>query len=39
MSDVTKLLRARHGIGRREPDDFTVTTQARQALAERRHAA
>jgi putative ABC transport system permease protein len=33
MSDVTKLLRARHGIGDEKPDDFTVTTQARQALA------
>ena len=33
MSDVTKLLRVRHGIGDERPDDFTVTTQARQALA------
>ncbi len=33
MSDVTKLLRVRHGIGDEKPDDFTVTTQARQALA------
>jgi putative ABC transport system permease protein len=33
MSEVTSLLRARHGIGDRNPDDFTVTTQARQALA------
>ena len=33
MSDVTKLLRARHNIGEEKPDDFTVTTQARQALA------
>jgi len=33
MGDVTKLLRARHGIGEDRPDDFTVTTQARQALA------
>src|SRR3989475_7628850 len=33
MSDVTKLLRARHKIGDDKPDDFTVTTQARQALA------
>jgi len=31
--DVTELLRARHGIDTRRPDDFTVTTQARQALA------
>ncbi len=31
--DVTELLRARHGIDVRRPDDFTVTTQARQALA------
>ena len=33
MSDVTKLLRARHKISDDKPDDFTVTTQARQALA------
>jgi len=33
MGDVTKLLRARHRIGDDKPDDFTVTTQARQALA------
>ena len=33
MSDVTNLLRARHQIGDKNPDDFTVTTQARQALA------
>jgi len=33
MNDVTKLLRARHGITDEKPDDFTVTTQARQALA------
>jgi len=33
MSDVTSLLRARHAIGEDKPDDFTVTTQARQALA------
>ena len=31
--DVTELLRARHGIDARRPDDFTVATQARQALA------
>jgi putative ABC transport system permease protein len=31
--DVTELLRARHGISVKNPDDFTVTTQARQALA------
>ncbi|MBI3490240.1 MAG: ABC transporter permease [Acidobacteria bacterium] len=31
--EVTELLRARHGIGVRNPDDFTVTTQAREALA------
>ncbi len=30
--DITALLRQRHGIGLRLPDDFTVTTQARQAL-------
>jgi ABC-type antimicrobial peptide transport system permease subunit len=33
MNDVTRLLRARHNIGDEKPDDFTVTTQARQALA------
>jgi putative ABC transport system permease protein len=33
MGEVTKLLRARHNIGENSPDDFTVTTQARQALA------
>src|SRR5256885_2514845 len=33
MSEVTRLLRVRHGIGDEKPDDFTVTTQARQALA------
>src|SRR5258705_7686678 len=33
MSDVTKLLRVRHKIGDDRPDDFTVTTQARQSLA------
>jgi len=33
MSAVTALLRARHGISDEKPDDFTVTTQARQALA------
>jgi putative ABC transport system permease protein len=33
MNDVTRLLRARHNIGEDKPDDFTVTTQARQALA------
>jgi putative ABC transport system permease protein len=31
--DVTELLRARHRIGTKDPDDFTVTTQARQSLA------
>jgi len=31
--DVTALLRARHGIGMKNPDDFTVSTQARQSLA------
>jgi putative ABC transport system permease protein len=31
--DVTDLLRARHGIGMKDPDDFTVGTQARQSLA------
>jgi putative ABC transport system permease protein len=33
MGEVTRLLRARHNIGDDRPDDFTVTTQARQALA------
>src|SRR3954471_6903921 len=31
--DVTELLRTRHGIGMKDPDDFTVATQARQSLA------
>jgi putative ABC transport system permease protein len=31
--EVTDLLRTRHGIGPAAPDDFTVATQARQALA------
>jgi len=31
--DVTALLRSRHGIGMKDPDDFTVATQARQSLA------
>jgi len=30
---ITELLRFRHNIGVANPDDFTVTTQARQALA------
>jgi putative ABC transport system permease protein len=30
--DVVKLLRQRHGIGESAPDDFTVSTQAQQAL-------
>jgi putative ABC transport system permease protein len=30
---ITDLLRVRHRIGPRTPDDFTVTNQARQALA------
>jgi putative ABC transport system permease protein len=33
MKEVTELLRARHKIAAEKPDDFTVTTQARQALA------
>jgi len=33
MKEVTDLLRARHKIGEKMPDDFTVSTQARQALA------
>lgn len=31
--DVTDLLRFRHNIGLKDPDDFTVATQARKALA------
>jgi putative ABC transport system permease protein len=31
--DVTELLRQRHGIGAKMPDDFTVNTQARQSLS------
>jgi putative ABC transport system permease protein len=31
--DLTELLRARHKIALNAPDDFTVATQARQALA------
>jgi putative ABC transport system permease protein len=31
--EVTDLLRYRHNIGLADPDDFTVATQARQALA------
>ena len=31
--EVTDMLRFRHNIGMKEPDDFTVTTQARKALA------
>ena len=31
--DITDLLRTRHGIGVQDPDDFTVATQARRALA------
>jgi putative ABC transport system permease protein len=33
MKEVSELLRQRHRIGPASPDDFTVTTQARQALA------
>jgi putative ABC transport system permease protein len=33
MNEVTNLLRVRHRIGSNNPDDFTVITQARQALA------
>jgi putative ABC transport system permease protein len=32
MNEVTGVLRTRHRIDARSPDDFTVTTQARQAL-------
>jgi putative ABC transport system permease protein len=31
--EITDLLRSRHGIGVKDPDDFSVTTQARRALA------
>jgi putative ABC transport system permease protein len=30
--DITKLLRKRHGIGDKDPDDFTIITQAAKAL-------
>ncbi|WP_416908378.1 MAG: ABC transporter permease [Polymorphobacter sp.] len=30
--EITKLLRARHDIGEKDPDDFVVTTMAKQAL-------
>jgi putative ABC transport system permease protein len=30
--EITKLLRARHGIGDNDPDDFTIITQATKAL-------
>jgi putative ABC transport system permease protein len=30
--DVTRLLRARHGLGLQDPDDFVVRTQARDAI-------
>jgi putative ABC transport system permease protein len=33
MNQVTLLLRSRHNISDAKPDDFTVSTQARQALA------
>ncbi|HEY2906998.1 MAG TPA: ABC transporter permease [Vicinamibacterales bacterium] len=33
MNEVTLLLRTRHNITDMKPDDFTVSTQARQALA------
>jgi putative ABC transport system permease protein len=31
-TDITKLLRARHALGPVDPDDFTVRTQARDAI-------
>jgi putative ABC transport system permease protein len=31
--EITELLRQRHRVGFKDPDDFTVTTQARRALA------
>ena len=30
--EITKLLRVRHGIGDKDPDDFTIITQAAKAL-------
>jgi putative ABC transport system permease protein len=30
--EITRLLRARHGIGDNDPDDFTIVTQAAKAL-------
>src|SRR5262245_2828239 len=30
--EITRLLRARHGIGDNDPDDFTIITQAAKAL-------
>jgi putative ABC transport system permease protein len=30
--EITKLLRVRHGIGDKDPDDFTIITQATKAL-------
>jgi ABC-type antimicrobial peptide transport system permease subunit len=33
-AEVTRLLRSRHRIRFKDPDDFTVTTQARSALAQ-----
>ena len=30
--EITKLLRVRHGIGDKDPDDFTIVTQATKAL-------
>jgi putative ABC transport system permease protein len=32
-NDVTELLRVRHRVAQKDPDDFTVVTQARQSLA------
>jgi putative ABC transport system permease protein len=34
---ITELLRRRHGIGERQPDDFTVRTQARDVLTKGLH--
>jgi putative ABC transport system permease protein len=31
--DITSLLRARHGLGASDPDDFTVRAQAREAVS------
>lgn len=35
--EITDLLRARHGIGETQPDDFTVVTQASEVLGKGLH--